>query len=55
MTSIATMQIVERGLIGLDDDLSHILPLLADQEVIVGKDEQGNATTKKRQNKLTLR
>lgn len=35
-TSVATMQIVERGLIGLDDDICQVLPRLKDLKVLTG-------------------
>lgn len=38
MTSVAAMQVVEKGLIGLDDDLSTILPELRDQKVLASFD-----------------
>jgi CubicO group peptidase (beta-lactamase class C family) len=34
MTAVAVMIIVERGLIGLDDDLADILPELRKKEVL---------------------
>jgi hypothetical protein len=50
------MQTVEQGLIGLDDDLSDLLPDLGKLEVLDGTvDEQGIPKTKKRKNKITLR
>ncbi|OAP58562.1 hypothetical protein AYL99_07652 [Fonsecaea erecta] len=36
VTSVAVMQIVEKGLIGLDDDVRDVLPVLKDLKVIVG-------------------
>lgn len=53
-TSVSAMQIVERGLVGLDDDLTDIIPLLGKQEIL-SINGDGVATTKKRQNRLTLR
>jgi hypothetical protein len=43
-TSVATMQVVERGLISLDDDIREVLPRLKELKVIVGfagEDEEG--------------
>ena len=55
ITSVAALQIVERGLIGLDDDVSGVVPLLGEQEVLYGTDDAGSPTTKKREKAITLR
>lgn len=55
ITSIAVLQVVERGLIGLDDDLTDVIPLLGKQEVLHGIDDDGKFILKKRENPLTLR
>lgn len=39
MTSIAALQIVERGLINLDDDVGSVLPELSQQKVLIGFDD----------------
>lgn len=50
------MQTVEKGLIGLDDDVSNILPELAALEVLDGGEgADGVPTTQPRKNKITLR
>lgn len=50
------MQIVERGLIGLDDDVGPYVPDLAALEVLDGGETaDGVPTTKPRKNKITLR
>lgn len=36
VTSVAAMQIVEKGLIGLDDDCGKFVPALANKDIIVG-------------------
>ena len=36
LTAFAAMLVVERGLIGFDDDVSELLPELGGQEVLVG-------------------
>ncbi|KAF9877642.1 beta-lactamase family protein [Colletotrichum karsti] len=56
ITTIAALQLVERGLLTLDEDISHYLPALASQDILTGFDE----TTKKpittpRKNPITLR
>jgi CubicO group peptidase (beta-lactamase class C family) len=56
MCTVASLIIVEKGLIGLDDDVAEILPDLAALEVLDGgEDADGISTTKPRQNKITLR
>jgi CubicO group peptidase (beta-lactamase class C family) len=35
-TSVAVMQIVERGMIGLDDDVRDIIPKLKELKVLIG-------------------
>jgi CubicO group peptidase (beta-lactamase class C family) len=56
MCTVASLITVEKGLIGLDDDVAEILPDLAALEVLDGgEDADGIPTTKPRQNKITLR
>ncbi|KAK6434612.1 hypothetical protein LTR95_009203 [Oleoguttula sp. CCFEE 5521] len=55
IATIAALQIVEKGLIGLEDDVSKIIPELGDQEVLHGFAEDGEPILKKRQNAITLR
>jgi CubicO group peptidase (beta-lactamase class C family) len=53
---VAASQVVEKGLIGLDDDVSEILPDLASLEVVDGGETiYGIPTTKPRKTKITLR
>lgn len=56
MASIAALQSVERGQIGLDDDLSTVLTEFKDIQIITGF-EEGTETPilKKAENKITLR
>lgn len=54
MTSIAAMQLVEQGKISLDDDVSHLLPDLAAQEILTGFNDAGKPILKKRQNPIKL-
>jgi CubicO group peptidase (beta-lactamase class C family) len=53
-TSVAAMQCVERGLIGLEDDVSVLLPELKDVQIFTGL-EDGKPVLKKAQNTITLR
>jgi len=55
LTTIAVLQIVERGLIGLDDELSGMVPLLEKQGVLHGLGGEGPAVLMERQSPLTLR
>ncbi|KAI1139509.1 beta-lactamase family protein [Hypoxylon sp. FL0543] len=55
VTSIAALQVVERGLITLDDDVTPFLPTLAKQGVLTGFADNGEPITRKRQNPITLR
>ena len=41
------MQIVEKGLIGLDDDCGKIVPQLANKDILVGMEGNGSQTGKK--------
>jgi hypothetical protein len=54
VTSVAAMQCVERGLIGLEDDVSVLLPELKDAQVFTGI-EDGKPVLKKAKNTITLR
>jgi CubicO group peptidase (beta-lactamase class C family) len=55
MTTIAALQCVERGQIGLDDPVSTILPELKEKEIITGFNEDGSLTYRKAKNEITLR
>ncbi len=54
VTTIAVLQVVERGLANLDDDVAEILPEIAQQQVLTGM-EDGKPVFVKRQNPITLR
>lgn len=55
VTSVATMQVVERGLIGLDDVLSDMVPSLRNLQVLQSFDDGGNPVLVKSKNPMTLR
>ena len=55
MTSIAALQCVERGQIGLNDDVAPILPELATLKILTDFDDAGEPILKERQNAITLR
>ncbi|KAI1083972.1 beta-lactamase family protein [Whalleya microplaca] len=48
MTAVAALQQVERGHIGLDEDIDKILPELAALQVLEGFDDEGNPIYQKR-------
>ncbi|KAL8701046.1 MAG: hypothetical protein Q9224_000684 [Gallowayella concinna] len=54
MTSIAALQLVERGHFNLDDDMGQFLPELADPQILTGFLDDKPQLTKAR-NKVTLR
>lgn len=55
MTSIAALQIIEKGLIGLDEDVCPHLPELAAKQVLKGFGSDDKPILEKRQNIITLR
>ena len=55
VTSVAAMQLVERGLIGLDDDAGKHVPYLAGVKVIAGFDGSGRAIFEEKTKPITLR
>lgn len=55
LTSIAAMSVVDKGLIGLDEDVCPHLPELAAQPILLGFDENDKPKFTKRNNPITLR
>ena len=55
MTSIAALQCVERGVLGLDDDVSGILHEFRDLEVLSGFDGDGRPVLRRAEGRVTLR
>ena len=55
LTSIAALQIVEEGLVGLDDDVAGHLPELCEQPILKGFDDDDRPILEKRKNPITLR
>lgn len=59
LTAFSAMLVVERGLIGFDDDVSELLPELGGQKVLRGFEDDGQggerAILEEREGKLTLR
>ncbi|KAI2610364.1 beta-lactamase family protein [Hypoxylon fragiforme] len=54
-TTIAALQLVERGLVTLDEDISPLLPSFAKQGVLTSVAEDGTPTVRERRNPITLR
>ncbi|KAK4540125.1 hypothetical protein LTR36_009790 [Oleoguttula mirabilis] len=55
LTTIAALQIVDKGLFGLDDDVSEKLPELGGQKIIEGFGEDDKPILVDRKNAITLR
>lgn len=55
ITTIAVLQAVDQGLLGLDDDVSPHVPVLANQTILTGFTWYGRPRTKTRCNPITLR
>ena len=55
MATIAALQVVEKGLFGLDDDVAKQLPELAEQKILTGFDDKDEPILVDRKNKITLR
>ena len=55
MTSIAAMQLIERGQASLDMDVAEILPELAAAKILTEFDHAGQPVLQKRKNVITLR
>lgn len=54
ITTIAVLQLVERGQVSLDDDVASTLPELAKLDILTGV-QNGKGVLKKRNNPITLR
>lgn len=55
ITTIMALQCVERGLVGLDDDVDRWIPELSRSKVLAGFDDVGNAIMRDRKGVVTLR
>ena len=54
-TSVAALQAVEQGLIGLDDDVAEFVPELAKQPILTGFDGEDEPVLVERKKAITLR
>lgn len=55
LTSVAALQLVERGLLALDEDAAKVLPALADAPILEGFDEAGAPRLRAGVKPITLR
>lgn len=55
LTTIAVLQLVENGKIGLDDDVARYIPEFTSQDVLVDVDEDGQGKLEPLRRPLTLR
>jgi CubicO group peptidase (beta-lactamase class C family) len=55
LTSIALLQLHERGTVGLDQDISEHVPVLAKQSILTGFSKDGTPILIKREKAITLR
>lgn len=55
VTAVAVMQVVEKGLLALDDDLSGILPNLSELDLLEGFDSNGQPILGRQARPITLR
>ncbi|KFY86116.1 hypothetical protein V500_07853 [Pseudogymnoascus sp. VKM F-4518 (FW-2643)] len=55
LTSIALLQLYERGTVGLDQDVSEHVPVLAKQSVLIGFNKDGTPILVRREKDITLR
>lgn len=55
VTAVAVMQVVEKGLVELDDDLGEVLPELSELEVLEGFDSNEQPKLGKQTKPVTLR
>ena len=55
LTSVAAMQLVEQGRLGLDEDIGTVLPDLANPQVLTGFDESGAPSLRAAAGPVTLR
>ncbi|XXG97778.1 Heat shock transcription factor [Hypoxylon texense] len=54
-TSVAALQLVEKGIITLDEDVSYLIPSFAKQKILTGFTDDGIPTFRKRKTPVTLR
>ena len=55
VTAVSAMQLVERGMIRLDDDVGKIVPQLSNVDIIKGFEDNGAPIMTKQSKPITLR
>ncbi len=55
VTAVCRMQLVERGMIGLDDDVGEVVRELSNLEILKVFDDEGKAILVKKTKPITLR
>lgn len=55
LTAVSAMQLVEKGKIGLNDDLGDLIPQLSKVEILKGFDDGGKPIMEKKSRPITLR
>ena len=55
LTAVSVMQLVEKGKIGIEDDLGEFIPQLSKIEILKGFDDDGKPVMEKKTKPITLR
>jgi len=55
VVAVSVMQLVEKGKIGINDDVGKVIPVLANKEVLEGFDDDGKPIFAKATRPVTLR
>ena len=55
LTAVAAMQVVEKGLISLDDDIGKFVPQFSNPDLLKGFDDDGKPIIGKVDHPITLR
>lgn len=55
LTAVSVMQLVEKGKVGLDDDLGKLIPQLSEVEILKGFEDDGKPIMEKKTKPITLR
>ena len=55
VTAVSAMQLVEKQVIGLDDDVGKIVPQLSHMDILQGFDTEGSPIKGKQEKAITLR
>jgi CubicO group peptidase (beta-lactamase class C family) len=55
LTAVSVMQLVEKGMVGLNDDLGVLIPQLSKVEILKGFDDNEQPIMEKKTKPITLR